>query len=55
MITYVIYIFSFFIFITVLFQFALALGAAWGKYAMGGKYPGKYPPKMRMLAHFDIL
>lgn len=55
MITYIIYIFSFFIFITVLFQFSLALGAAWGKYAMGGKYPGKFPPKIRMLALFQIL
>jgi lysylphosphatidylglycerol synthetase-like protein (DUF2156 family) len=38
-----------------LFQFALALGAPWGRYAMGGRYPGKYPRKMRMLALFQIL
>ena len=25
------------------FQFALALGAPWGAYAMGGAFPGRYP------------
>ena len=32
------------------FQFALALGAPWGAYAMGGSTPGQYPPPMRLLA-----
>lgn len=32
------------------FQLALALGAPWGEYAMGGRYPGKFPPVMRLLA-----
>ncbi len=32
------------------FQIALALGAPWGAYAMGGKYPGRYPPAMRITA-----
>jgi hypothetical protein len=41
--------------ITILFQIALALGAPWGEYAMGGKFPGKYPAKMRIIAVFQIL
>lgn len=34
----------------VLFQIALALGAPWGAYAMGGTFPGRYPPAMRVAA-----
>ncbi len=34
----------------VLFQLALAFGAPWGEYAMGGHYPGKFPPEMRIAA-----
>lgn len=30
------------------FQLALALGAPWGELAMGGKYPGRFPPHMRV-------
>ena len=32
------------------FQLALALGAPWGSYAMGGKFPGRYPTAMRVAA-----
>jgi hypothetical protein len=32
------------------FQLALALGAPWGRYAMGGAYPGRFPPRMRAAA-----
>jgi hypothetical protein len=32
----------------VAFQIALALGAPWGGYAMGGKYPGRLPSRMRV-------
>jgi hypothetical protein len=32
------------------FQVALALGAPWGAYAMGGRFPGRFPPTMRVLA-----
>jgi hypothetical protein len=32
------------------FQTALALGAPWGAYAMGGAYPGQFPPAMRVAA-----
>ena len=34
----------------VLFQVALALGAPWGRYAMGGQFPGRFPPPMRVAA-----
>lgn len=32
------------------FQIALALGAPWGAYAMGGSFPGRFPPRMRVAA-----
>ena len=32
------------------FQLALALGAPWGRYAMGGAFPGRFPPAMRIAA-----
>jgi hypothetical protein len=32
------------------FQVALAAGAPWGSYAMGGKFPGRYPAAMRAAA-----
>jgi hypothetical protein len=32
------------------FQIALALGAPWGRYAMGGSFPGRFPPRMRVAA-----
>jgi hypothetical protein len=34
----------------ILFQLALALGAPWGAYAMGGTFPGRYPPALRVAA-----
>lgn len=47
-------VFSIGIGIVILFQLALALGMPWGKYAMGGKFPGKFPPSMRIAALFQI-
>ena len=32
----------------VAFQIALAAGAPWGAYAMGGAAPGQFPPAMRV-------
>lgn len=32
------------------FQVALALGAPWGAYAMGGAFPGRLPAPMRIAA-----
>lgn len=37
-----------------LFQLALALGAPWGAYAMGGAFEGTYPPVMRAAALAQI-
>ncbi|MEX2410675.1 MAG: hypothetical protein WD607_04765 [Candidatus Paceibacterota bacterium] len=27
----------------------------WGEASMGGRYPGKYPPKMRIVAVLNML
>lgn len=34
----------------VAFQIALAAGAPWGAYAMGGAFPGQFPPALRVAA-----
>src|SRR5687767_15877202 len=34
----------------VAFQIALAAGAPWGEYAMGGAFPGQFPPALRIAA-----
>jgi len=34
----------------VAFQMALAFGAPWGAYAMGGAFPGRFPPHLRVAA-----
>lgn len=34
----------------VAFQLALAAGAPWGAYAMGGAFPGQFPPALRIAA-----
>jgi cytochrome bd-type quinol oxidase subunit 2 len=39
----------------VIFQLALALGAPWGEMAMGGKFPGRFPPKMRVAAIVQLV
>ena len=41
--------------VVMLFQACLALGVPWGTASMGGKYPGKYPPKMRVVAIINIV
>ena len=41
--------------IVVLFQFGLALGLPWGEASMGGKYPGKYPPAMRVFSLLNMM
>lgn len=33
-----------------LFQFALGLGVPWGHLAMGGRWPGRFPPLLRVAA-----
>jgi len=32
------------------FQIGLAAGAPWGAYAMGGAFPGQFPPELRVAA-----
>ena len=32
------------------FQIGLAAGAPWGAYAMGGAFPGQFPPALRVTA-----
>jgi hypothetical protein len=36
--------------VVVAFQLALAAGAPWGEYAMGGAFPGQFPPALRVAA-----
>lgn len=40
--------------IVIIFQGCLAAGIPWGEASMGGKYPGKYPPKMRIVALLNM-
>jgi hypothetical protein len=49
------YIYSILMIIVILFQFCLAIGLPWGEASMGGKFPGKYPPKMRIVAFLNLL
>lgn len=41
--------------IIVLFQLALAAGAPWGTLAMGGRYPGRFPSRLRIAAVIQAL
>ncbi|MCX7792135.1 MAG: hypothetical protein N2378_15990 [Chloroflexaceae bacterium] len=41
--------------VAVLFQLALALGAPWGAYTLGGRFPGQLPPRMRLAALAQML
>ena len=41
--------------IVIIFQGCLAAGMKWGEASMGGKYPGKYPPKMRVVAIINMI
>jgi len=49
------YIFCSFTVVVAIFQLALALGAPWGEIAMGGKFPGRFPPQMRIAALVQML
>ena len=46
--TFFAYLFALLTLIVFLFQIALAAGMPWGHLAMGGRYPGKFPPNMRI-------
>jgi hypothetical protein len=55
MVTTAAIVFTTLIGIVVIFQACLAAGVPWGAASMGGKFPGKYPPKMRVVALLNIL
>jgi cell division protein FtsW (lipid II flippase) len=38
-----------------IFQLALVLGAPWGELTMGGRWRGRLPPKVRLIAGFSML
>lgn len=40
--------------IVIIFQGCLAAGLPWGEASMGGKFPGKYPPRMRVVAVINM-
>lgn len=48
-------VFSALIAIVILFQLSLAAGMPWGSYAMGGKFPGKFPPTMRIASLIQVI
>ena len=41
--------------VVMLFQFCLSIGLPWGAASMGGKYPGVYPKKMRVVAVVNMI
>jgi len=43
-----VYIYSTITVFAVLFQLALAAGVPWGEYAMAGRFPGRFPVRMRI-------
>ncbi|MCZ8343995.1 MAG: hypothetical protein O9301_13255 [Leptospira sp.] len=49
------FIFSSLNLIVVLFQMGLAIGMPWGALSMGGKFPGRQPLSMRIVAIVNIL
>jgi hypothetical protein len=48
------YVFAILSFFIILFQLALTIGMPWGAASMGGKFPGKYPPGMRIVSLINI-
>ena len=48
-------IFTALIGVVIIFQLLLAAGMPWGSFAMGGKFPGKYPPAMRAGALIQVI
>ncbi len=48
-------VFTILIGMVIVLQFGLVVGMPWGEYSMGGRFPGKYPPVMRVSCIFQIL
>jgi hypothetical protein len=55
MVTIAAIIFTILITFVILFQLGLLIGMPWGEYAMGGRFPGTYPWKMRLVAIVQII
>ncbi len=55
MVTIATMIFTILIGIVILFQIGLVIGMPWGEYAMGGRFPGTYPWKMRLGSIIQII
>ncbi len=55
MTTYAAYIYVLLMFAVIFFQFCLTIGLPWGAASMGGKFPGKYPPKMRLISFLNMI
>lgn len=55
MVTVAAYTFTCFVSLAAAFQIALAAGAPWGSIAMGGRFPGTFPPALRALAVLQCL
>lgn len=55
MATYAAFIYVIFMLAVVIFQFCLTIGVPWGAASMGGKFPGKYPPKMRLISFSNMI
>lgn len=53
--THFAYLFTALIALVVIFQLCLALGAPWGEFAMAGKFPGRFPVQMRIVALLQIV
>jgi len=49
------WVFAALIGVLLLFQLGLAAGMPWGAVAMGGRFPGRFPPAMRIAALVQIL
>ncbi len=48
------YVFAALTSVIVIFQAGLAAGMPWGAASMGGRFPGKYPLKMRFIAVVNL-
>ncbi|MNJ49304.1 hypothetical protein D3C77_445270 [compost metagenome] len=48
-------VFSALILITIIFQILLAAGMPWGRFAMGGRFPGKFPTTMRIASLIQVI
>jgi len=48
------YVFAILSFVIILFQLGLTIGMPWGAASMGGKFPGKYPHRMRVVSLINI-